>query len=1084
MKRLWISFLLCLVAGSVALARPPKPTPVSPVFINDKPIVPPTVPPQVDALMFINRSDFVVSNDFLIPSLFLAPYEAQSVLIWSNDNRMVGLPGFRFDNTPNPAHLTSRQRHRKGALLSRPSLIFENSGEISATTWLEVNANHVVNPGILSGDINARVRILAEHGFADLSRGAVRTGDLPQPDCTSVSNLFFGPFFFGLLDPEVIEDYNFINFGISGVVLSNRLNIPVPLFLPSLNTQFAPPNPIAPPAQYAALVSIYAGAPATNRVTNTQFTVTSCGLSNFNAFVHVQTNGFFDPFTGQFITFGRDISVVLVPTNGFSTNISVGVSFPTNNGFFGFFFGNAPIVEFRAETFDVIDQRLKTNFLTFRDDGNFVFRAHDCDFDLGEPANASYTPDLFFNTSFTTNQVNYNYTVSSVHVGNTNSIFFTNVLGTQFLFFPELGQSPAASDPTNLPGNIEIIAKDLDLSHTRIRSENGILIHATNLIGNDSAFLDAPFLSFDVGTTNQNLVISNLLSKQVSRLVADLNSWAADWSVNVTNSFFTNIVVNPTNGTTVTNITGTTEPWNYHVLILGACINDSEPSITHRFVLHGTNMVIEDQLAINAALTLEGRSLTLGSNASLTLPRNTELAFTNLQGVIDFTNNGVVNVTYGAYFGDFVDGYVPPPQKKKKRKLKGPQPPRLLTYESFVNHGTIDATTVKVRSGYIENSGTPFFPATILGSNGPVSLEGTTVVLSNSLVDAQTDLRLTAADLLVTHTVLRAGETNGSNFRNFIPGALIIDGTNSLTDGGTNANNVWRTTAGVRMLRRPTPLTEDGVVGDLLGTRIESFGSTFGQVIHTWAGEDRGPTVEGFANNLALGRLVLDGTLANVFRFKSSTTNNALYVDFLELRNDATNYNFSIGVDPDFTIYIADSNIRPDKLEEKSGGRVRWVSDFIGPQSTTNITYPNGITYTFNGALARNQDLDSDGDGVLNSDDCTPIIPPGLEDQPQFWFGALCPSPSPLRAIHAADVATENLNLNIALSAEGREVVLSWDAAANSVNSVEFAESLTSGTWQVLTNFINGPVNARVTVKDAAAAPQRVYRVRVDAGKP
>src|ERR1043166_2541714 len=135
------------------------------------------------------------------------------------------------------------------------SLIFENSGEISATTWLEVNANHVVNPGILSGDINARVRILAEHGFADLSRGAVRTGDLPQPDCTSVSNLFFGPFFFGLLDPEVIEDYNFINFGISGVVLSNRLNIPVPLFLPSLNTQFAPPNPIAPPAQYAALVS-------------------------------------------------------------------------------------------------------------------------------------------------------------------------------------------------------------------------------------------------------------------------------------------------------------------------------------------------------------------------------------------------------------------------------------------------------------------------------------------------------------------------------------------------------------------------------------------------------------------------------------------------------------------------------------------------------------------------------------------------------------------------------------------------------------------------------------------------------------
>ena len=45
-------------------------------------------------------------------------------------------------------------------------------------------------------------------------------------------------------------------------------------------------------------------------------------------------------------------------------------------------------------------------------------------------------------------------------------------------------------------------------------------------------------------------------------------------------------------------------------------------------------------------------------------------------------------------------------------------------------------------------------------------------------------------------------------------------------------------------------------------------------------------------------------------------------------------------------------------------------------------------------------------------------------------------------------------------------------------------DAVTGGAWQTLTNFINGPVDARVTVKDAAGGPLRVYRVRVDAGKP
>ena len=264
--------------------------------------------------------------------------------------------------------------------------------------------------------------------------------------------------------------------------------------------------------------------------------------------------------------------------------------------------------------------------------------------------------------------------------------------------------------------------------------------------------------------------------------------------------------------------------------------------------------------------------------------------------------------------------------------------------------------------------------------------------------------------------------------------------------------------------------------------RIESLASTFVQARHTWASEDRGVTVAGFSNNLALGHLVLDGRLGNQFRFGSATANNALYVELLELRGDATNYNFAFGVDPDFTIYFANSNpeISPERLDNLGGGRIRWVRDFAGPRSSTNILYPNGITYTFNVGLVRSFNLDSDGDGIPNDSDCTPIIPPGEEGNSNLWFGALCPVPLAASAAKSMPVTAA---VTISLAPEGREVILNWEAPANSANSVEFTESL-GGVWQSLTNFVNGPVDARVTLRDAATASLRVYRVRVDAGKP
>jgi len=372
-------------------------------------------------------------------------------------------------------------------------------------------------------------------------------------------------------------------------------------------------------------------------------------------------------------------------------------------------------------------------------------------------------------------------------------------------------------------------------------------------------------------------------------------------------------------------------------------------------------------------------------------------------------------------------------------------------------------------------------------SGGVGQFTGSQGTISNAEITATSDIEFHGNDLHFASTLIRAGNPS-TNVAQYIRGALIIDATNSLGDFDQTTTNDWFVSGGVRLP------TEPANKGDFMGTRIYSSANALVSSTIVWPGENRGATPEGFSGNLALGRLVLDGLGGNLFRFRSATVSNALYVDYLELRNDATNFNFAIGVDPDFTIYFGDCNLGPARLTAISGGRLQWVSTFTGPQSSTNLTYPNGHTYTFNAGVVRSLDLDSDGDTVANGLDCTPIIPPGEENNPGLWFGAQCTGgivspPVPPLAARAAAVAaslsstSSDLGLAISLSSSGDQVTLQWNAPAGAASTVEYAGELGATSWRTLTNFINGPENTRMTVRDAAGAPLRVYRVRVDAAR-
>jgi hypothetical protein len=379
-------------------------------------------------------------------------------------------------------------------------------------------------------------------------------------------------------------------------------------------------------------------------------------------------------------------------------------------------------------------------------------------------------------------------------------------------------------------------------------------------------------------------------------------------------------------------------------------------------------------------------------------------------------------------------------------------------YQALVNHGSIFSSGDTILADYFENSGTGLITsnatsgstmntALVSASSGLINLQSTTAFLTNGAFLAPSgDISISSGALVVGNHALQAGS------------ALSLSATALLTDGDATSSNLWQAGNGFNLLVKPTS-------GDLLSTTVHSTAPPGTQVFNTWAGEDRGVSPAGFGNNVAIGHLILDGGDADsLFTFTGTGAKNAIYVDLLELQNFATNRispNFtSLDVDTNMMIYFADARIGnadiSEKLDGANGGRFRWVPSYAGLFSSTNITYPSGRTYTFNIALVQSSTLDSDGDGIPNSADPTPIF------------------------------TADNVAFSVQLTNQPPgTALLSWQSLQNSTNFLYFKSSLAATNWTVVTNFVQGPVNTRVTVADQVrASGPGFYQVRVDAAQP
>jgi len=654
-----------------------------------------------------------------------------------------------------------------------------------------------------------------------------------------------------------------------------------------------------------------------------------------------------------------------------------------------------------------------------------------------------------------------------------NYIFFQNFFGYSNLFESPLTYDPASlpvsfdvtnqytaygvslqpvsqiPDPsiptstiTNLPGRVEINANQkLDLTQARITGPNYLRLTATNhFVGSAGANIVFPNADITLATTNGSLNVSNLVAPFIPEFDGNIFMWSARW---------TNI-----DATGVTN--------KFHVLMVDTRLDTTAPCQILNLSLTSTNktaanspgsLQVSDILNVNQSLYLSADRLTIVTNGvgaanpsgQINLSSGNIIWSSSLPLLRNLTNSGQITMLNSAYFQLRQNPDYPTPSD-------GP-------YLNFVNHGLISSAGNVIWANYVENTGSGKVTtngllfstnqAVIISANGPIDVQANNAVLSNGLFSAVGfggDMSVATGNLTTRNQSLVAS----GNLT-----VIVSNAVNSSADGsGRLWTNYWQSGDGLTVPLKPS--------GDLLGSTVSTIAQPFQEADIVWPGLDVGISPSGFTNNLSLGHLILDAVNSqSTFRFTGASGNNALYVDLIDLVDSATNRvdtNYTaFTFDPGMKVYFGDARAGTadvsEKLNNSNGGHFLWVSNWNqGPFSSTNLIYPSGTNYSFNRALVISCDIDSNGNGIPNCQDPTPILTP------------------------------DTIALKVSLTnAPALKALVSWPAPAYSTNVLYTRSGITGGTWVPVTNFIQGPIMTTVTITNPAskAGSGSLYRVMI-----
>jgi hypothetical protein len=1028
MKKLIFSGLLALALARSASAQP------SQTWINNGTIIT-NIPPQIDALNVINNGIFQVSlngSTSIVSSLIgtlvlnpvIEPYQFSDMLTFTNRGLIASDNGFIFNNAPSGFGVAQRSATFGNANVGSISggsfsnafftsaVIFAGLGVSvnTAVPLVTVSATNVVNTGTLDVGLNGVLTVDGES--LNLSRGTMKVESFDDfVDASAFAGFLFSPGF-------VLSGASF-NIGIFGNYwgIGNQTNL-ISFQNVQLPSPFGPSSAVVNSTFNPGLQSVFLNNAlafanafeinASNFTFQVVFVNTNVGISTQCRFVPA-----------------ADFSVPTIQWEAVITN-NQGLPPITNDLYLSDYYG-------AIETNLLVTNNFSINGVPAPSPFNFVFTRQFLGYSNNPVGNIAYTPanatNIFLRTgAFPATNV---YAAYGVSLGAVTSLPDPSLPGSTI---------------TNTAGRIIVNAdKYLDLTRTVINGPNYLSIAATNhFAGSSNATIISPFMDVNVGTTNGSLVITNLVAPYVPRFVGPIDMYAARW---------TNIVNGITN--------------RFHVLIVNPQLAPVSPPLVLNCALRSTNVVVSDALNINNSLLVNAQSLTIVTNdpfsptyiGAINIQNPDIFWSSSLPTLQYFTNWGLVTVPNTTYFAGvrttpyYTTNFTEP-------------------YQAFVNHGSIITSGNTVWANYFENKGAGAIitnnlsaaatnttlnvttnSALLFSSAGPISVQANTAVLANGMFSAVTigDISITAGSLSISNHVLAAS------------GALSFAATNLFTDTGVASSNFWTAGDGINLFAKPA-------AGDLLGTTISCTAPVNLEVPSVWAGEDRGASAAGFSNDAAIGHLILNG-VGNASGFFFTGTNaaahNAMYVDLLELQGTAGTNTLQGGelvfsaldIDPSMTIYFADAVANgldvSEKLNGSSGGRAVWVPGYAGLFSGTNITYPSGRTYRFNRGLVLSQDIDSDGDGIVNAFDPTPIF------------------------------TADNVGLALTITnLPPKTAKITWHTLANSTNSLFYNNSLASTNWLVLTNFVQGPANGVVTISDPVQGGTRYYKVQVDAPQP
>ncbi len=625
---------------------------------------------------------------------------------------------------------------------------------------------------------------------------------------------------------------------------------------------------------------------------------------------------------------------------------------------------------------------------------------------------------------------------------------------------------------TNIAGRIQISASNaLNMAQAIISGPNYMSIICTNQFnGSPGASIATPYSDVSLGVTNGFLTVSNLLMASIPQWSGTVQAWS------------TRLVYTDTNGITQ----------DYRVMLVYDNLQPTTPPWIQNLRLHATNsLVISDVLNIyGTSVFADAQSVTLATNVvgegassldgEFNLCSGATLSTTQFPDLVWLTNSGAIRCYNNANFTNLYTGFT---YYLTNYTYETNSATLAVTTNSTVTFNTLPKNWLGafINNSLVTNQAMSV-SAVNFTNNGGINSGSGTFVLNSSSANFVNGFTLAGSDVDINGTnLLVAGEyINAGRALNLLGVQSISDGETNLVANGLTNGNIWVVGAlGIGGSDSGLNATYNPLSGDLLGTTVTNIAPGGKNIINTWAGVNRGISVAGYSNNLAIGHLILDSQVSGgrngTFTFNGTVgagVTNAIYVDCLELLDYATNRD--VGYNPtalkfatNFVIYYAQAYINGLSVAEKinhkgidvngvsNSDHLRWVPAYAGYYSYTNLVYPNGTTNVVNQALAQSSDISSGGNLTSgNSGNPTQIFVPS------------------------------QIGLTITLTNKTTRR-LAWTIPATATNYfVQYKTNLLASAWTLLTN---SSVNiapglipltqTNVYFLDTNSGPMRFYQV-------